>query len=165
MSFDIFFQPMVFIDSQGETGDPKAAIRTESLGGSELKAVQNVLGQAAAHRPDEHGCYVIELEDGGGAEIFGNEFADGCMAALRGITPDLLRFLFDLLKAGGDRWLMLPAMEDSVAITTSSRCVKGLPKDFPRLVSCNSPEELGVLLSDGVLAWEKFRDHVVGGGE
>jgi hypothetical protein len=58
---------------------------------------------------------------------------------------------------------MLPAMEDNVAITTSPESMKGIPDDFPAVVVCNSVEELAVLLADGVGAWEKYRDHVVGG--
>jgi hypothetical protein len=166
MSFDIFFQPCRFTGSpvvkkNPFTGDPRSVLPNEPLSATELKAVQHVLKRANAHGPDEHGCYVVQLDDGGGAEVFGSELATGCMVALGGMTVDLLQFLFDLLKAGN--WVMLPAMEDAVAIMTSPGCLKGTPDDFPRVVVCKSAAELGVLLSNGVQAWEKYRDQVVGG--
>jgi hypothetical protein len=73
----------------------------------------------------------------------------------------LVQFLFDLLVAG--RWVMIPAMADTVAITNSPDNVFGLPDGFPRLVECGSSEELGVILTDGAQAWERYRDQVVGG--
>ena len=83
------------------------------------------------------------------------------MVALRGITPGLLQFLIDLLKAGN--WSMVPAMEDIVAIVPSLESVKkNVPDDFPKIVVCNSADELGILLSGGFRAWKKYRDHVVG---
>lgn len=168
MSFDIFFQPCRFTGTQVVktnpfTGESQSFSSNEPLNDAELKAVRQVLKQANAHGPDEHACYVVQLGDGGGAEIFGDQLATGCMAALRGMTPDLIQFLFDLLKAGN--WVMLPAMEDAVAITTSPESMKGIPSDFPRVVVCNSAEELGTLLTNGVHAWEKYRDQVVGAEE
>jgi hypothetical protein len=54
---------------------------------------------------------------------------------------------------------MIPAMEDVVAIACSE---KNLPEEFPKLVVCNSADELGVLLSKGFGAWKKYRDQIVG---
>ena len=82
------------------------------------------------------------------------------MIALRGLTRDLCEFLFDLLKAGN--WMMLTAMTDAVAITTSQHSVNAIPDGFSRVVVCTSPEELGALLRNGVQTWEKYRDQVVG---
>jgi hypothetical protein len=81
------------------------------------------------------------------------------MVTLRGITPNLTQFLFDLLKAG--KWVMIPVMEDLVAITASPESTKGIPEDFPRIVVCNSPHEMGLLLTNGVKAWQRYRDQVV----
>lgn len=122
-------------------------------------AVEQVLGQANPLGPDEHGCYVIDLDDGGSAEVFTNQLAAGCMVALRGMTPRLNQFLFDLLKAGN--WVMLPMMEDVVAITTSPESVKVIPDDFPEVVVCHSAEELSFLLGNGVETWKNYRDQVV----
>src|SRR5262249_48761313 len=122
MSFDIFFQTARFggkpvVKRNPFTGVSVSVIPQEPLRAAEVKAVRQVLKRVGARGPDEHGCYVVELEDGGAAEVFGDGMESGCMVALRGITPDLTRFLFDLLKAGN--WVMLPAMEPAVAVTTS----------------------------------------------
>lgn len=165
MSFDIFFQPCRFSETlvtkkNSITGANQSVLPDEPLSEIELEAVQRVLKRANAHGPDEFGCYVIQLEDGGVAEVFGSELASGCTVALRGMTANLLQFLFDLLNAGN--WVMLPVMEDARAITTSPGCLKNIPDDFPRVLVCNSAAELGVLLSKGVEEWEKYRNQVVG---
>jgi hypothetical protein len=126
-----------------------------------LSAVEQVLNQAKARGPSQHDCYVVNLGDGGGAEVFSRDLATDCMVALRGLTPDLLRFLFDLLAAG--KWVMIPASVDAVAIATSQEAFVSVPKSFPRSVICSSPDELAGLLANGVHAWEKYRDRFVGG--
>jgi len=153
MSFDVFFQPCRF------TSDAQAVLANEALSPAELQAVHQVLERANAHGPDLQGCYVVQLGDGGGAEVYGASLAMGCMVALRGMTAELLQFLLRLLEAGN--WVMLPAMADAMAITTSPGSLKGIPADFPRVIVCNSAEELGLLLADGVQAWEKYRAQVV----
>src|ERR1019366_5550534 len=105
MSFDIFFQPCRFSGGTVETKNPfsgeiQSNLLNEPLSPTELQAVQRVLKQATAHGPDEYGCYVVELEDGGVAEVFADNLETGCMAAIRSITPDLSKFLYDLLEAG-----------------------------------------------------------------
>jgi hypothetical protein len=166
MSFDIFFQPCRFcggtVDMENPfTGQVQSVPFNEPLNATELQAVRWVLDQANGHGPDEDGFYSVECADGGMADVFGNNLANGCMAALRGVTPDLCQFLCDLLKAGN--WVMLPAMEGAMAITTSPSCLKDISADFPRVVVCNSPKEISVLLIDGFRGWEKYRDQFVGG--
>jgi hypothetical protein len=168
VSFDLFFQPCRYRGKPIEvknpfTGKVQTKLPNGQLSASELSAVERVLKKAKAKGPDEHGCYVVELGDGGAAEVFGHDLSTGCMVAVRGMTPHLSRFLFNLLQAGN--WVMLPAMEEAVAITTSPTSVKGVPADFPRVVVCDSAEELAVLLADGIRAWEQYRDQVVGGAE
>jgi hypothetical protein len=96
--------------------------------------------------------------DGGSAEIFADDLSTGCTAVVRGITPDLLRFLFYML--GAADWVMLPAMEGNPAITSSSVDIEGLSEGFTRIV-CGSPDELGVILDEGIEAWKRYRDQVV----
>jgi hypothetical protein len=106
------------------------------------------LERAEAYIPDGHDFYVVELDDGGVAEVFSYRGLEiSCMVALRGMTAGLLQFLFDLLQAGN--WVMIPAMENTAAITTSPGCLKGIPDDFLRIVVCSSVEELGTLLAKG----------------
>src|SRR5262249_22621262 len=122
-----------------------------------VKSVRKVLNEASAHGPDEEGCYAIDFDDGGAAEVFGDDVSEGCMVAVRGITRDLLRFLLDLLKAAN--WFMEPVMEESVAITSSPERPPTVSDDY-QIVVCDSAEELGQLLSGGFRAWKKYRDQV-----
>lgn len=166
MGFDIVFQTARFtnkpvVKKNPFTGKDQTVIPEEPLTPAEVKAVKKVLKEVPAQGPDEQGCYIVELEDGGRAEVFADKLKSGCMVSLDGITPDLSQFLFDFMKAGN--WVMLPAMEDVGAITASPGSVKGLPDDFPELVACNSAKELAVLLTKGVKAWQKYRDQVVRG--
>ncbi len=167
MSFDIVFQTCRFAGSPIEKTNPikgmaRSVLPQEPLTADELKSVEHVLQRANARGPNAHGCYVVQFGDGGRAEVFGSELATNCMVAIRGITGDLLQFLFDLLEAGN--WVMIPVMEDLAAITTSPESMKRIPDDFPRVVGCNSPKELGALLAGGVQAWQKYRDQIVDGG-
>lgn len=167
MSFDIFFQTARFtgkpvVKKNPFTGENQTVIPEEPLTAAEVKAVRTVLKEVHAQGPDEHGCYVVELEDGGRAEVYADKLKSGCMVSLGGITPDLSQFLFDFVKAGN--WVMIPAMEDAVAITASPGSVKGVPDEYPMLVTCDSAKEVAVLLTKGVKAWQKYRDQVVRGG-
>ncbi len=123
-------------------GEASSVLLNEPLSAAELQAVRNTVLKVTANGPDQHGCY------GGTAEVFGSDLASGCMVAMRGMTADMVRFLFALLVAG--KWIMLPAMADSVAITNSPGNVAGIPEDFPKIVACESAEELGVILTNGV---------------
>src|SRR5262249_55668300 len=154
-SFDIFFQTSRFsakpvVKKNPFTGEAQSVCPQEPLTAAEVKAVRQLLKRVAAQGPDEHGCYVVQFDDGGGAEVYADKLKDGCMVAIGGMTPALAGFLFDLLKAGN--WVMLPAMEDNVAITTSPGSMKDVPDDFGKIVACNSAAEVGVLLTKGVRA-------------
>jgi hypothetical protein len=167
MSFDIFFQPCRFGRTPIETwdqftGKSRPVFPNEPLTASELQAVQAVLDKAAVHRPDNTACHAVRVEDGGRAEVFARDLGNGCMVAVRGITPGLLGFLLELLTAGN--WSMIPTMEDTVAIVPSLEAVKSVPDDFPTTIVCNSADELGVLLSGGFSAWKRYRDLVSGDG-
>jgi hypothetical protein len=122
VSFNVFFQPCRF---DGEpikktnrlTGEEQLIVPNGSLTPAEESAIRAVLTQANAEGPDDFECYVVRTEDGGGAEIFARDLAEGCMVNPWELTPRTLELLFNLLKAGN--WVMLPAMEGDLAITTS----------------------------------------------
>ena len=78
------------------------------------------------------------------------------------MSPDLLQFLLDLLRAGN--WVMVPAMQDTRAIAASSSAFQKVPEKFPELVVCESREEIRLLLSEGFETWKAYRDQVVDGG-
>ena len=163
MSFDTFFQTARFdgsvaVKKNPFTGASTSVPITEPLSSVELKAVRKVLKEVGIK--DKHGFYAVSFPDGGAAEVCAEEPATGCMVALRRITPDLTQFLFELLQAGN--WVMLPAMAGNVALTTSPESIKGVPKDFPEIIMVNNADEVGVVLSNGVQGWQKYRDKLSG---
>jgi hypothetical protein len=166
MSFDVLYMPCRFgsakIERKNEyTGKIESVLPNDTLTAAEFKAVRDVLNGATIHGPDEFGCHVVRAKDGGETEVFARNLDQKCMVALRGISPGLLEFLFDLLRAGN--WCMIPPTEENFAIVSSLAAVRSVPDDFPKIVICNSAEELGSLLSGDLSAWKKYRDQVVGG--
>jgi hypothetical protein len=154
MSFDLSYQPCRLgtesVERQNPfTGEVQASLPVEHLSAEDTRAVHEVLERGGARGPDESGCFVVELGDGGGAEVFASHLETGCTVALRGLTPDLLRLLFDLLRAAD--WVLLPAMDGNPAIVASPGLASGFAS-FPEVV-CGSPEELGAILSGGFEAW------------
>ena len=93
------------------------------------------------------------------AEVFGNNLRTGLTVALRRLTPNLLRFLFDLLRAAD--WVLLPVIEGNPAIVSSPGLASGFADSFSEVV-CGSPEELGAILSGDYDAWKRYRDQIVG---
>jgi hypothetical protein len=59
-------------------------------------------------------------------------------------------------------WVMLPAMEGNPAIVSSQGLASEFADGSPEVI-CNSPEELGTVLSGGFQAWKGYRDRVAGG--
>jgi hypothetical protein len=167
MSFDIFFHPR---RQSNEEFDRKRPLTGKSvmvrpvvpLTAGELDSVKKLLDASIAEGPPESGCHVLKFADGGGAEIYTDRLAPSdCMVAVRGLTPDLLRFLFAMLEAAD--WVMMPAMEGNPVITRTAVSAECVSADSPRVV-CSSPEELGVVLTKGVEAWQQYRDQVTGPG-
>src|SRR5262249_8412198 len=104
MSFDIRFRPCRLGSTPEEfknpfTGEVQSALPRVPLSPSDVESVRKVLQEASAHGPDEEGCYAIDFDDGGAAEVFGEDLSEGCMLTVRGLTRDLLEFLIGLLKA------------------------------------------------------------------
>jgi hypothetical protein len=166
MSFDLFYQPCRSGTEPVErknpfTGEIQTSLPVEPLSAGDVRAVRRVLAGVGACGPDEFGCFVVELGDGGGAEVFASDLATGCSVALGGLTPSLWQFLYELLTAA--HWVLLPAMEGSLAIVSSPGLASGFADSFPEVV-CGSPEELGAILSGGYGVWKSFRDRIVGEG-
>jgi hypothetical protein len=134
VSIDVFFQPGRF-DEFGQCA-PLAA--------GEREAVERLLRRVAPSGPDTHDCWVVELGDGGIAEVFARDLREGCMFALRGFTPEIVRLLFDVLVAGN--WVMLPAVEGCGAIAASMDVVHTPPDGFPSLTVFTSAPALSTLL-------------------
>jgi hypothetical protein len=167
MGFDLFFIRSRSRDEMVEKANPFTrevmSVRlVEPLTDSELQAVREVLRRAGVPELDRSGYSLIQFGDGGAAEVHTSGLEEGCAVTLREcLSPDCLRFLFDLLRAA--EWVLLPAMEGNPAIVASPGLASELAGKFPEVV-CGSPEELGAILSGGYDAWERYRDQVVGEG-
>lgn len=139
LSIDVFFQPARF-DDLG---------RTSPLSAGEHDAVEKVLRRRCPRGADAHDCWVVEVADGGRAEVFGRNLRNGCMFALSGITPEIVGLLYEVLVAG--KWVMLPALEGCGAIVASTDAVHAAPDDFPKVTACTSADALAKLLVDGLV--------------
>lgn len=146
------------------TGEEQAVPIDDGLSDAERAAVCNLLASAGAASPDEFGCYVVEFEDGGSAEVFASELAgseqcDGLMVSLHGLTPGTCAFLWQLCHDGG--MAATPIMEDEVVVVATAEQLKQVRGRWPDAIVVGSPEELGHLLSGGVAVWQAYRDQVV----
>jgi hypothetical protein len=154
MSFEIFFQPCRFTETDAARSDP--------LTPAEEQAVRSILARACPGGPDDHHCWIVEVGDGGRAEVYARNLRDTCTFAVhRGdLTPGLVQLLYDVLVAGN--WVMLPTHAETGAIAASKDSVRGRPPEgFPAVVVCDSADALGAMLSRGMQAWTEFLERVL----
>jgi len=152
VSFDVFLQR--FSGGEGAEVD--------------RRAVREVLAKTTYRGPDDFGFYVVAFPDGVEVEFSASglesqESFTGCVFHIRGIGDDLIKFMFDVARAGD--MVMIPAMEDTPLVLVSDAQRSAVPSDMlddlrPALV--RSPEELGALLSGGFDGWSAYRDKVLG---
>jgi hypothetical protein len=163
MGFDIFYQPCRFgkepIEQKNPfTGEVRMIRPVEPLITDNVRAVRVILQNAPGGGSDEAENYAANFDDGGEVFVLAKALEQGCMVSIHlGLTPDVLRFLFDLLKAAD--WIMLPVMEGIPAITTIAGRGAAFSDSFPEVV-CESPEELGSVLSGGFDSFERYRDQI-----
>ncbi|WP_165231879.1 hypothetical protein [Aquisphaera insulae] len=164
MSFDLFYVPCRFGTEAVEkanpfTGEVKVVLPNLPLSIHDRDAVRDVIDRAGGVVSDGFESYLVQFRDGGVAEIFSrSKLETGCMVAIRrGLTTELLRFLFDLL--GAADWILLPAMEGNPAMTALPGRAAAFDR-FPEVV-CHSAEELGAVLIWGFEGWRQYRDRVV----
>jgi len=164
MSFDIFFQSFRYTGEQTRqvnpfTGQAQLAPEVELLNGAELQAIRDLFqraGAAEAEGDDGDECYVLQLPDGGGAEVFSSGLETGCNVSVRELSSDIVKFLFDLLHAAN--WVMTPVMENPPLVTASLEAFQPQPEDMSDVVVCESAEELGVLLAKGFSEAQSFEE-------
>ena len=158
MSFDVFFQTCNLSEESEEvvnpfTGETMQNPVGETASDSEREAIARLLADCGAATSDEHGCYVVELSDGSSVELFFSglsedpEFSGGT-AALRGLTPVLSAFLYDLASRGN--LAMLPATEDGATIVVSDDAAKSVASRWPDAIVIENTDALHALLSNGV---------------
>ena len=169
MSFDIFYQTSRLSEQTVEainpfTGKVMQKPVGETVTPDEREALLKLLSARGANA-DEMGCYLVDYSDGAGLELQFDGLADetefsGGMAALRGLTAELTRFLYDLADTGN--LVMLPAMEESRPLVTSSETAERVTSRWPDVLVMSSAEELGTFLGQGVAGWKAYRDRALG---
>jgi hypothetical protein len=152
VSFDVFLQKFV-------NGEPAEANRD---------SVRAVLQTQEFTGPDDFGFYIVKFSDGVDVELSakglnGTATFTGCAFHIRCMSPHLVRFILEVAKAGD--MVVLPAMEDFVPILSSPEQKQHLPADLsqqsPVAVVCESPAELGSLLSGGYAGWQEYRNQLL----
>jgi hypothetical protein len=137
--------------------------------------VARVLARERHRGPDEFGFYLVEFADGASVEfnargLGGREPFDGCAFHLRGISPQLIEFVFDVARAG-DFVLFNAQGDDSdespVVITVGPDQAAHLPPELAEQYKgrpvCASAEKLGAMLLPGFAGWEAYRNQVMKG--
>ena len=152
MSFDVYLQRF-------DKGEPAEVSR---------EPVLTVLRSAKFTGPDDLGFYVVEFPDGQDVEfsaegLQGSGEFTGCAFHIRGISPHLVRFMFEVAKAGD--MVLVATMEPFVPILSRPEQRQQVPAELaendPAPVVCGSPEELHSLLSGGYESWQEYRDQVL----
>src|SRR5437868_3676587 len=105
MSFDVFLVRFV-------AGQPAEADRGR---------VRSVLQSATFEGPDKYSVYVVKFPGEVTVELHaagleGSESFTSCSVSIRGMSDQLVRFIFDVARVGD--MVILPAMEDFVPILT-----------------------------------------------
>jgi hypothetical protein len=157
MSFDLYLQHF--------SGDDSTPI--------DPAPVAKVLARERYTGPDEFGFYVVDFANGTSVEfsargLNGKEPFSGCAFHIRGISRQLIEFVFDVARAGdfvifncqGD-----DSDESPVVITVGLEQAARLPADladqYKSRPVCTSAEMLGALLLPGYDGWHDYRDQVV----
>jgi len=151
VSFDVFLQRFVARKSAGV----------------DRERVLEVLRTATYRGPDEFGFYVVAFPDSGNVEFSASgleskEPFEGCAFHIGGFGEHLIKFMFDVARAGD--MVLIPVMEGSPLVLVTEDQKAAVPSELseslqPVLVC--SPSELGVLLTDGFAAWSSYRERVL----
>ncbi len=151
MSFDVFLQ----------------RFRNSESADVERRPVREVLDAASYRGPDEFGFYVVAFPDGIEVEfsakgLESQEPFTGCAFHIRGFGDDLMKFMFDVARAGD--MVIIPAMEGNPLVLVSEAQAREIPSDLResfRSIVVGSAKELGAVLSGGFEGWSAYRDHVL----
>jgi hypothetical protein len=170
MSFDIVLQPCSLSDRMKTVKHPATGksikVPDDQLTASEVAAVNDLLQRTKATVEGEFRCHSVRFRDKGSLELFmdgldGSEPCEGCMACLRGYTPQTIEFLHELSRVGN--LMLMPIDGEDLEIVTSDSQRKQVHARHPDVLIAGTPGALGVLLEKGVEAWEAYRDRVVPG--
>ncbi|MCA9441346.1 MAG: hypothetical protein KC964_11100 [Candidatus Omnitrophica bacterium] len=148
MSFDIFLQHFV----NGESAE------------ADRRDVLDVLATVDYDGPDKYGSYHVAFPDGVVVEfdasgLESEESFTGCAFCRCGFGDDLVKFIFDVARAG-DMVIMVP-MEPAPMFLISEDQKAGVPPDLlenfqPILV--RSPDEIADAIQLGFEQWAAYRE-------
>jgi hypothetical protein len=157
MSFDLHLQH--FSRGNSASVDPAPVV--------EVLAKENYTG------PDPFGFYCVEFADGTTVEfnasgLNGQGPFSGCAFHVRGMGNHLVRFVFDVARAGNFVIFNCQgndSQESPVLIMVRSDQTEHLPGDLTTQYEsrpvCTSPEMLGALLFSDYDEWQDYRDQIV----
>jgi hypothetical protein len=155
MSFDVFLQRFV-------GGKPAQVDR---------QAVSSILEATQFERAGKSGFYLVQFPDGAHVEfsaqgLDGSRDFGGCAFHIRAMSSDLVRFIFDVAKAGD--MVILATMDCCGPILVAPEQERELPREMLQAlgdpVLCASSKDLENLLLCGHAEWRRYRDQVIGGG-
>ena len=151
MSFDVFAQS--FREGVARTGNASSA--------------NAVLSKVSYQHEPEFDSYCMTFPDGSHLQMYGggldNEKSfDGVMFALRGMSEEIGRFIFEFTQAAG--FVLMPAMEPACVLLTDESQRPDLPADLEadfQIIPISSGPELLAALDGGFDTWRAYRDQVV----
>jgi len=166
MSFDVLFHSACYDGTTTErinpfTNEKVNVPQSAPLPPDRVRAVRELLAAHGASEPNELGCYVVAFRDGSRTGVFGKDLERSCMVALRHLSDDSVKFVYDLLVAGD--WIaVLASGDEPCVLAPSAACVANVPDDSARALVVASPREMRAALSGEFEAWRAYRDKVVG---
>lgn len=153
MSMTIVFQPCQFSGKQVVkknpfTGKEQITHPTVPLTESQMQSIRLVLSKYTTDNQHENAeIFAITFGNRGYwsiVEVDVSGLANGCTIMLRGETPDLYPFLFEVLRSAD--WMIVASQLDVFGIVESFERLKNVPPDYMKIAQCASPEQLGKLL-------------------
>jgi hypothetical protein len=169
MSFDIFFHTCNLGTSKKRVTNPftrrhMMVFDDPGLTCDERAAVRKLLRNLGAEGPSEFGTYSLSFGDGGEADLSmdgldGNDKVTGCSVQTRGLSPDVVEFLFRLSRSGN--MVMTPAAEGVGDLVTSAEQQQRIASRFPDVTVVSSTAALAKALERGFEAWRQYRDQIV----
>jgi hypothetical protein len=170
MSVTLILQPCQFTGAQVAkknpfTGKEQITHPTHPLAESQMQSIHRVLSKYTTEKQGEDGeLRVIVFGEGAyqGSliEVDVSDLANGCTMTLRGESPELYPFLFELLKTAD--WMIIASQSELLAIVESFDRLKNVPPDFMKIVQCESPKQLASFLGRGIQEAENYRRQVAG---
>lgn len=141
---DLYFEPSLFRDEiqykkSTTTGEMEPVRLAEPLTDVEVEAVQDLLMSTGA-MADNLGSGVVQMADGGWAELSGQELSHGLMVTIGRLSPMLVAFLFSMLRTAN--WVLIPVGEPLRALVFAADRVQAPPAGFPPVLVVETAEIL-----------------------